>query len=506
MRATACLADVERFQAFVSRWLGLYFDAGKQEFLSDLLQRRMEANGNSAEGYLRDLESPNPPREELRALVQELTVTETSFFRNTDQMRAFAETALPNRLDARSAYRKLRILSAGCASGEEAYSLAIIVRDALTTGDWNVSIHGIDANVAMLRKAAAARYSTWSLRQTEAALHSRYFRAEGKDFVLDAKIRNMVTFEERNLAAPDATFWQPESFDIVFCRNVIMYFTPQVAQAIIARIAASLTPGGFLFLGHAETLRGLSQEFHLRHTHGTFYYQRRDGTERHFDSDIAPAHAFFPDNIMPTINSEDSWVDTIRRASERVQSLTATPVKERVMAGARRDARKPDLAPALELLKRERFSEAQAVLKALPSDTAQAPEVLLLSAVLLTHGGDLGKAEKVCEDLLARDEMSAGAHYLMALCRESAGDPGGAADHDQVAAYLDPDFAMPRLHLGLLARRAGDRITARQELQRALVLLQREDASRLLLFGGGFGREALTALCRAELAGCGGSA
>jgi chemotaxis protein methyltransferase CheR len=93
---------------------------------------------------------------------------------------------------------------------------------------------------------------------------------------------------------------------------------------------------------------------------------------------------------------------------------------------------------------------------------------------------------------------------VLALCREGAGDYAGAAERDQVAVYLDPAFAMPRLHLGLLARRAGDHEAVRRELQQALALLQREDASRLLLFGGGFDRGALLALCRAELQAIGG--
>ena len=131
--------------------------------------------------------------------------------------------------------------------------------------------------------------------------------------------------------------------------------------------------------------------------------------------------------------------------------------------------------------------------------------MILLRAVLLTHGGDLAAAERLCAEVLKIDQMSAGAHYLTALCREDAGDRAGATDHDQVAAYLDPVFAMPRLHLGLLARRTGERDRARRELGEALVLLQREDASRLLLFAGGFGREGLIALCRAELASCGGT-
>jgi chemotaxis protein methyltransferase CheR len=101
--------------------------------------------------------------------------------------------------------------------------------------------------------------------------------------------------------------------------------------------------------------------------------------------------------------------------------------------------------------------------------------------------------------------MSAGAHYLLALCREKAGDGRSAADHDQAAAYLDPGFAMPHLHLGLLARRAGQPDAARRELSEALSLLEREDSSRLLMFGGGFGRDSLISICRAELLACGGT-
>jgi chemotaxis protein methyltransferase CheR len=125
--------------------------------------------------------------------------------------------------------------------------------------------------------------------------------------------------------------------------------------------------------------------------------------------------------------------------------------------------------------------------------------------VLLTHGGDLSAAQTVCREVLAIDEMNAGAHYSLALCREGVGDRAGAIDHDQTAAYLDPAFALPRLHLGLLARKSGDRAAARRDLSEALMLLEREDASRLLLFGGGFSRDALIALCRAELMECGES-
>jgi chemotaxis protein methyltransferase CheR len=123
----------------------------------------------------------------------------------------------------------------------------------------------------------------------------------------------------------------------------------------------------------------------------------------------------------------------------------------------------------------------------------------------LPHSGQLSAAERVSAQLLERDELNTGAHYLIALCRDGAGDPRGALEHDRTAVHLDAGFAMPRLHLGLMASRSGDHAAVRRELGEALLLLEREDASRLLLFGGGFGREALIALCRAELLAAGGS-
>ena len=98
---------------------------------------------------------------------------------------------------------------------------------------------------------------------------------EGRDGVLDDRVRAAVRFEQRNLTEDDVAFWNQPPFDVIFCRNVLMYLTPASAKAVVARLWRALAPGGYLFLGHAETLRGLSSDFHLCHTHGTFYYQRK---------------------------------------------------------------------------------------------------------------------------------------------------------------------------------------------------------------------------------------
>jgi chemotaxis protein methyltransferase CheR len=266
-----------------------------------------------------------------------------------------------------------------------------------------------------------------------------------------------------------------------------------------------LKPGGYLFLGHAETLRGLSNDFHLRHTHQTFYYQRRPSDELVKGQLARGPSTTAPDlpTLVDLVNGADSWVEAIRRASERIEALTSPKQTQVVRTIA---AAKPawDISLALELLRQERFAEALELVDAFPPESQHDPGVLLLRAVLLTHSSQFAKAEQVCQRLLELDELNGGAHYLLALCREGSGDRAASTAHDLIAVYLDPAFAMPRLHLGLLARRAGDRAAARRELGQALVLLQREDASRLLMFGGGFGRHALVALCRAELLACGG--
>jgi chemotaxis protein methyltransferase CheR len=512
MTITVDPEDVERFRGIVSRRFGLQLDDLRLGALADVLRRRLEASGRTSAAFFAQLESGHA-KAELAAIASEVTVPETYFFRNIDQFRAFTGVALPERLRARADVKQLRILSAGCATGEEAYTLAILIREAALDPSWVVSIRALDINPAVLAKASRGRYSAWALRTTPPEVQRRWFRRDAAEFVLDDEIKRSVVFEEANLNDPAP--WQVESYDVVFWRNVMMYFTPECAQGVMARLTRALAPGGYLFLGHAETLRGISNDFHLRHTHDTFYYQRKLGTEHGERGDLVGddrSSAATAEPLADVVDGADSWVDAIRKASERIHVLTegsgppqaASPVASGSSAVAAA-AVLPAWTLALELLEKERFAEALALVRALPPESARDPNILLLRAVLLTHGGQLPLAEDACNELLAVDELDAGAHYLLALCREGAGDRRAAADHDQVASYLDPAFAMPRLHLGLLSRRANDRESARRDLGHALVLLQREDPSRLLLFGGGFGREALIALCRAELVACGGS-
>jgi chemotaxis protein methyltransferase CheR len=504
---------LERFADVVVSRLGFSVHENNEGEIERLLRLRLQDTGcGTVDVYLERFAHPAFAASELREIALELTVAETYFFRHPDQFRALIEAALPERIRARQSTRQLNLLSAGCATGEEPYSLAAAVADFHELRDWEVRIWGIDVNPRVLDDARAANYSAWSLRSGSTEQRSRFFRADGDRYVLDASLARGVRFEMRNLLDDDPQFWQPDFFDVIFCRNVMIYFSSAAVRSLAERLTRSLVPGGFLFLGPSETLRGISQEFHLRHTQGAFYYQRRLAHER--AQLAAPMADAVPRSVSvaqaPPYRSEPGWVSAIAASSTRIAALADRSQRqwehveptspEPVQAAGSTEL---DLDEVRDLVREERFEAALKAIGALPGEASTDPDALLLQAVVLANRGELADAVEICRRLLARDELRPGAHYMLAFCQERRGDVLSAAEHDQTAIYLDPAFAMPRLHLGLLALRMGDLPTARRELREALSLLAREDASRILLFGGGLDRGALVRLCETQLERCG---
>src|SRR5690606_19538055 len=148
------------------------------------------------------------------------------------------------RMRAQALTRRLSVLSAGCASGEEPYSLAMTLFDLLSDPSWSFSVRALDINPVALKKARQGRYSTWAFRETAPQVQARWFKPDGRDFILNDVVRNAVTFEECNLAAENGDVWRPHSYDAIFCRNVLMYFSPEQARKVMARMSRALVPGG----------------------------------------------------------------------------------------------------------------------------------------------------------------------------------------------------------------------------------------------------------------------
>ena len=207
------------------------------------------------DAYLDRLAAAATRAPELRELVDRVVINETSFFRNEPQLRVFEERTLPTLLAARAATKRLRIWSAACSTGEEPYTLAIIVHRALgaALASWNVEILGTDISERALAAARAATYPPYALRGTPQPVRDRYFTAANGSSLLDQSVRSMVAFEPHNLG--DASGARRLGvWDAVFCRNAMIYFDAAMKRRVASVLAGRLAPDGVLFIGHSERL------------------------------------------------------------------------------------------------------------------------------------------------------------------------------------------------------------------------------------------------------------
>jgi chemotaxis protein methyltransferase CheR len=489
----------ERLRDLVGDVLGLRIDDDCADALGDLVLSRMRAVGRLDLDHYAELLVGSTA--EAGELARHLCINETYVLRHGEQFRALSRW-----LEARRDSGGPRMLSAGCSSGDEAFSLAILARQVLPPRVASLTeIVGVDLDPEAIRSARAGRLSDWSLRDVPAGLRADCFISSSGGHSLIPRLRELVEFRHENLVGPLTETWRPRSWDVIFCRNVLMYLTPKATSTLVARIADALVDGGLLFLGHAETLRGLSSDFDLHQEPGAFFYARR----RRVVDTRAPAFDRAPGAERPH-EPKHLWCDAIASSAARIEALSrrdvagtsTVPTTLPTPAAVRHCV---DLQRALSFFREDKFAEALHALGPMDDGSAHGGEVALMRALLLANGGRVDLAERECDAMLVRADLDAGAHYIKALCRDQANDLRGAIRHDRVAAYLDPTFAMPQLHAGVLLRRLGELEAASAALRAASRLLEGEETRRIVLFGGGFVREALVDLCRSELRACGGA-
>jgi len=284
-------AEMRLLQALVYQECGMYFDARRTHFLQDRLQRRLrECRLDSFYSYYRLLISDSG-REELMALLQNLTVNETSFFRNKAQLELFHKQILEEIIRQKHDKREhqIRIWSAGCSTGQEAYTIAMLVADSLAyhqlrmppSSDvqwpkplvpppWEVEIPASDINYSVLRAGQEGLYNEHQMASVDYAYRLRYFDKVGDRYAVKATIKELVHFDFHNLK----TEFLPQKNDVIFCRNVMMYFDEAEQQRLIEKFYRCLNPGGYLLVGHAESLLGLTDKFAMVHRNSGTAYKR----------------------------------------------------------------------------------------------------------------------------------------------------------------------------------------------------------------------------------------
>jgi chemotaxis protein methyltransferase CheR len=287
--------ELKLLQALVYQECGMHFDERRAHFLQDRLQRRLkECQLDSFYSYYRLLVSDGG-KSEMSLLVENLTVNETSFFRNKSQMELFHKHLLDDLVRRKQARRdfSLRIWSAGCSTGQEPYTLAMLIADALAyhrlrnpvpteiaspkpliPAPWRVEILASDISYSVLRAGQEGTYTDSQMESVDYSYRLRYFDKVGGRYAVKKALKEIVHFDFHNLK----TEYLPQRNDVIFCRNVMMYFDEPEQKRLVEKFARCLNPEGYLFVGHAESLLGLTDKFAMVHRNSGTAYQKIEVT------------------------------------------------------------------------------------------------------------------------------------------------------------------------------------------------------------------------------------
>lgn len=269
----------EEFQLLrdlIYKHCGLNFAEETKYLLEKRLNKRLQQHAlKSFKDYYYLLRYSPQKDQELTEAVDLLTTNETYFFREDFQLRTFVNEILPEirARKERANDRRLRIWSAGCSSGEEPYTLAMLLHDQPGFSDWQIEIIGTDISQKVLQMARKGIYGSSSFRSTEPIYKRRFFSEADDKFKIDDRIKRMVTVSHLNLLDTSRVAMLG-MMDVVFCRNVIIYFDQLAKKRVVDSFYQRLRPEGFLLLGHSESLMNLSNSFMLRHFTDDMVYQR----------------------------------------------------------------------------------------------------------------------------------------------------------------------------------------------------------------------------------------
>lgn len=277
-RASMSQAQFETLRKIVYDRAGIHFQDAKKYVLESRLSRRLEElEFDDFDQYLMFLTAGPYQMDEFQEMFNRITINETSFFRNEPQLDVFEQRILPELLEKRRNTKCLRIWSAACSSGEEPYTLAMILHRSLgiRLGDWKIEILGTDISEKVLKTAQAGKYPHYAIKSTNPMVLQRYFKSENSEYVLDPEIKSMVHFEKLNLKDTYAAR-RFGTFDVIFCRNVMIYFDDPMKKSCVQMFHKQLADDGTLFIGHSESLRTLDVPFMQVNVPQGFAYQKAD--------------------------------------------------------------------------------------------------------------------------------------------------------------------------------------------------------------------------------------
>lgn len=487
------------FIQLISQRTGLYIREKDKQLLQQVIEQRMRAlNLTWASEYYRFLlesswttEDDSPAQNEWHVLAQLLTNTESYFFRDRGQFALLREKILPQLIAWRRAQQKqqgtskpsLRLWSAGCASGEEVYSVAILLWELLPDlYNWDLFVLGTDINQYILDKARAGIYGDWSFRLTSERFQKRYFSPHKSGWQLDAKIRNLVTFHYGNLVN-DSTY-RTGDMDLILCRNVFIYFQPESIALVLNKFYKTLREGGYLLTAHTELYGQDLSPFRVRIFPESVAYQRCETS----GSQVTPPP---PPATTPVVRwQRPSRSNSVSRSSVGKRPISQNKNRLRSHQNVSRisnssnssnssrssttqSPRSTQFSEAEKLLCQGYYRQAIAQAQTYLEDAAYQLPAHTLIAQAHANLGDYNRANYYCQLALDIDANAAQPYHILAQIAAEKGNLEVAKSFFKRVLYLEPESISAYLHLGSIYQAQNELVRARKMLENALKLLEK---------------------------------
>jgi chemotaxis protein methyltransferase CheR len=463
---TTTRTDV-RLKRHVIDSTGLAYYVDKDAELIGHLQRRMAALGSAdCSDYLSLLCDSGAGAAEHDALVEGLTIGETSFFRHQEVFDAMRDRVIPELIDRNQKQRRLRIWSAGCAIGAEPYSLSILLQQQFDArlADWEVTILGTDINREFLAQAQRGEFSDWAFRAVGDDVKLGCCARSGQAWRIKDEYRRGVQFQYHNLVQNrfPSLIDSLSAFDLVLCRNAMIYFEPAITCRLVRQFYDCLVDGGWFIVGPTEPSVELFRAFQTVNSPGAVLYRKSS------------------------------------RASASSVSPLPVPVDQARIAFKQRRAAEGDRAPAVAESQTVRKARRPRARHAGRTSGDSVSEVLAQVRQMLNAGSFEAAAER-CRRLAVSERLNAAVHFYHALAVEQQGHQAEVEPALRRAIYLDRDFVLAHYHLGLVLERARDRHAAGRSFRNVLALLDRRDDAEFLPDADGLTVGSLRQLTRMHL-------
>jgi chemotaxis protein methyltransferase CheR len=468
---------------------GIHFDERKRQQLEEIVKERCQAlRLNHIGDYDALLRDSVEKGKEFSTLMDILTIQESFFFRHKAQFDILQRFCLPLLIKKKDKCDRINIWSAGCANGEEAYSIAMLVRDLIPERpEARVFIRGTDISQKALCRAKKGVYTERALRGLDPCYLNRYFSKQGECYFLSKEIKGMVDFGYLNLAEDPFPTEAMPIWDFIFCRNVIIYFTPEHQRKLMKNFYSVLAQGGYLFAGYSETMRYLHEDFVPIEMEGAFIYQKPfPGQEPHRPvgyMQVASKGRCVPLDLK---KREDVFI----RSNVKPSPFPAD--NGRTSGRKTKDYRTCSEPPEIE----------EAGFPG-PGETAEEESIdldaRLSLAAQLADKGETMDAVALIDDIIRGDPLHAQAYFMLAMIYRNAGGLDQAGHYLKKVIYLEPQNPLARLHLADVFKEASQKESAVREYANVISLLENRGDLEKEVYGDGFTGQAVLVAARAHL-------